>query len=178
MLTAFRVSLREGLSDSVFLLYTHLNKSLDESIKLWMCGRMLMCLLNHLWHSERTVTSCHVNIILVHLNAKHKHTHTQTISFTCSKDPLQAIRRPGSRSACLSWGSGVGCGGWWVRLWREIWRRIASLYQHLSCTKQTHTVLAGQDDGLLHHLITHWAKQLLFHALHVGLERRTKEAED
>lgn len=118
------------------------------------------------------VAPYHTVITFAHSDAKHTHMDTQTLSFTCSKDPLQAVGRPGCGSACLSWGASAGRGGWRVRLWREVWRRIAPLYQHLSCTKQTHTVLAGQEDGLLHHLITHRAMQLLFHALHVGLQRR------
>lgn len=54
----------------------------------------------------------------------------------------------------------------------KVRRRITSLYQHLSGAQQTDAVLAGQQDGLFHHPVTDRATQLLFHALHVGLERR------
>ncbi len=104
------------------------------------------------------------------------HTCTHVISSsTCSEDPFQAVWSPGCGSSRLSWGASVGCGGRRVGLWREVWRRIASLYQHLSRTQQTHTVLAWQEDGLLHHLVTHRAMQLPFHALHVGLEGRGED---
>lgn len=43
--------------------------------------------------------------------------------------------------------------------------------QHFGGAQQTHTVLARQQDGLLHHPITDGATQLLFHVLHIGLER-------
>lgn len=55
---------------------------------------------------------------------------------------------------------------------RKVRRRITSVYQHLSGAQQTDAVLARQQDGLLHHPVTDRATQLLFHALHVGLERR------
>ena len=58
----------------------------------------------------------------------------------------------------------------WLR--REVGQRVTPLYQHLGRTQQTHTVLARQKDGLLHHLVANRAVQLLLHALHVGLKRR------
>lgn len=57
----------------------------------------------------------------------------------------------------------------------KVRRRITSLYQHLSGAQQTHAVLAGQQDGLLHHPVTHRTTQLPFHALHVGLKRREEK---
>lgn len=50
--------------------------------------------------------------------------------------------------------------------------RITSLHQHLSGTQQTDAVLAGQQDGLFHHPVTHRATQLPLHAPHVGLKGR------
>lgn len=54
----------------------------------------------------------------------------------------------------------------------EVRRRITSLYQRFSGAQQTHTVLARQQDGLLHHPIADRAAQLPFHGLHIGLERK------
>lgn len=54
----------------------------------------------------------------------------------------------------------------------EVRRRITSLYQHFSSAQKTHTVLARQQNGLLHHPIADRATQLLFHALHIRLERK------
>lgn len=96
---------------------------------------------------------------------------------TCSEDPFQAVRGPGCGSSSLSRGASVGRGGWRVGLRGEVWRRITPLYQHLGRTQQTDTVLTRQKDGLLHHLITHRATQLLLHTLHVGLERFKKRTE-
>lgn len=91
---------------------------------------------------------------------------------TCSEDPFQAIRSPGRWSPCLSWRAWIRGGGWRMGLWRKVRRRITSVYQHLNGAQQTDAVLARQQDGLLHHPVTDRATQLLFHALHVGLERR------
>jgi len=38
--------------------------------------------------------------------------------------------------------------------------------------------LAREKDGLLHHLITHRAMQLLLHTLHVGLDKRGESWRD
>ena len=99
---------------------------------------------------------------------------TQIISrsTTCSEDPLQAVGGPRRGSACLARGASVGRGGRRVGFWRQLRWRISLLHQHLSRTQQTHTVLTRQEDGLLHHLVTHRAMQLPLHALHVRLEGR------
>lgn len=95
----------------------------------------------------------------------HQHPHS-----TCSEDPLQAIRGPRQWSSSLSRGACVGRRRRRVGLGRKVRRRVTSLHQHFGRTKQTHTVLAGQEDRLLHHLIADRAVKLLLHALHAGLE--------
>lgn len=89
---------------------------------------------------------------------------------TCSEDPFQAIRGPGHRSSSLPWGACVGRGRRRVGLRRQVWRRVTSLHQHFRRAQQTHAVVAGQEDGLLHHLVADWTVKLLLHALHAGLE--------
>lgn len=105
----------------------------------------------------------------------HEHSWThKTVPFTCFQDPVETVRGPGWGPAGPSWGAGVGRGGWGVGLWREVWRRVTSLNEHLGCAEQTHTVLAGEENGLLHHLFTHRAAQLLLQTLRVRLEEGGK----
>lgn len=89
---------------------------------------------------------------------------------TCSEDPFQAVRGPGHGPSSLSRGARVWRGRRRVGLWRKVRRRVTSLHQDFGRAQQTHAVLAGQQDGLLHHLLADRAVQLLLHALHAGLE--------